>query len=264
MQNIENDLLWKNISSLPYFRGFLRAIEGRYYDDIELSTPLLDLGIGDGHFSATTLPGIVDVGIDPAFKSLREAKTFSAARILSCAKGDKLPFKENYFSTVISNSVLEHIEDLEPVLGEVHRILKTGGYFVICVPNAHFTQNLSIALVLNKLRMFKAAIWYQGFFNKISRHYHPDSVEKWNSRLEKAGFSIIRSWNYFPARSLSVLEWGHVFGIPSWVNKKLFGKWILIPKRWNIWLIYNWLHQYYEEDQTDPDGAYSFFIMTKG
>jgi SAM-dependent methyltransferase len=264
MQKIENDLLWKNISSLPYFRGFLRAVEGRFYDEIDISSPSLDLGIGDGHFSATTLPGKVDIGIDPAFNSLQEAHTFSAAKLLSCAKGDKLPFSNDFFSTVISNSVLEHIEDLTPVLNEVHRILKDGGFFIICVPNHHFTHNLSLARFLNKLHLYKTARWYQHFFNKISRHFHPDSVEKWRSRLEIAGFSIKKSWNYFSPRSLAILEWGHLFGIPSWINKRIFGKWILFPKKWNLWLIYRWLHRHYEKDQTHPDGAYSFFIMTKG
>ena len=264
MQKIENDLLWKNISSLPYFRGFLRAVEGRFYDDIEIESPLLDLGIGDGHFSATTLPGKVDIGIDPAFQSLREAQSFSAAKLLACAMGDRLPFPDEYFSTVMSNSVLEHIEDLAPVLGEVYRTLKDGGSFIICVPNDHFTQHLSIAKILKIFHLQKFAGWYQRFFNQISRHYHPDSVETWREKLMKAGFSINRSWNYFSPRSLAILEWGHLFGIPSWINKKLFGRWILFPKKWNLWPIYHWLYRHYKLDQTDPNGAYSFFIMTKG
>jgi len=83
-------------------------------------------------------------------------------------------------------------------------------------------------------------------------------------QLENAGFFIKKSWNYFSPRSLAILEWGHLFGIPSWINKKLFGKWILIPEKWNLWPVYRWLHRFYKQDQTGPDGAYSFFIMTKG
>jgi len=258
------DLLWRNISSLPYFRGFLRAVEGRYYEDISLSHPLLDLGIGDGHFSASTLEGQVDVGIDPAIASLREAGTYPAAGLLACAEGGELPFQDSYFSTIISNSVLEHIPNLDPVLNEVYRLLKPGGQFIICVPNDNFTQNLSIALGLKKMRLFKLATWYSAFFNKISRHYHPDSPLEWKQRLSKAGFVINKSWNYFPPRSLAILEWGHLFGIPAWINKKLFGKWILIPRKWNLWPIYNWLKHHFFRNQTASNGAYSFFIMIKG
>jgi len=260
----KNDLLWKNISTLPYFRGFLRAVEGRYYETIEVENPLLDLGIGDGHFSATTFPDKIDFGIDPAWKSLLEAKTFHSANMLACANGDMLPFPDMYFSSVISNSVLEHIEDVTAVLTEVRRVLKDDGNFVICVPNDNFTRNLSIAIFLKKIRWNKAVTWYQKIFNRISRHYHPDSTAVWVKNLKDAGFSIKETWNYFPPRSLAILEWGHLFGIPAWISKKIFGKWILFPKKWNLWPIYSWLRKNYQKDQTAENGAYSFFIMNKG
>jgi len=263
VENYKDDLLWKNISTLPYFRGFLRAVEGRYYENIEISNPLLDLGIGDGHFSATTLPGRVDYGIDPAWKSLLEAKKNRSARLLSCANGSRLPFPNRYFSTIISNSVLEHIQNLSDVLTEVKRVLKDDGKFVICVPNDNFTQNLSIAILLKKINWKRVAKEYQFFFNRISRHYHPDPVEEWVENLQRAGFSIESTWNYFPPRSLAILEWGHLFGIPSWITKKIFGKWILFPKKWILWPLYSWLLKYYKKDQTAKNGAYSFFIMNK-
>jgi len=261
MEKKRNDLLWKNISTLPYFRGFLRAVEGRYYDQIDIQKPTLDLGIGDGHFSATTLPGVVDFGVDPEFKSLIEANHYKAADLLICSTGASLPFPENHFSTVISNSVLEHIRDLDSVLAEVMRVLDKNGTFVICVPNNKFTENLSIAVFLKKMRMQSVARWYQNIFNKISRHYHPDEVKVWKKNLESAGFTIKRTWNYFPPSSLTILEWGHAFGVPQWINKKIFGRWILFPKYWNLWPIYEWLRRHYEKNQTTQNGAYSFFIL---
>lgn len=258
-----NDLLWKNISSLPYFRGYLRAVEGRFYEDIDLVNPVLDVGIGDGHFSATTLPGQIEAGIDPSYRSLREAKSFSAANSLICANGDSLPFAGECFNTVISNSVLEHILDVDSVLKEINRLLKPGGLFVICVPNDNFTQNLSLARLSKALGLKNFTVWYQRLFNKISRHFHPDKTEVWKKRLEQAGFEVMRFWNYFSPRSLSILEWGHLFGIPSWVNKQLFGKWILIPRKWFHWPLYQWLNQHYQRNQKAENGAYTFFIMTK-
>lgn len=261
VENKQKDLLWENISSLPYFRGFLRAVEGRYYHDISLDSPLLDLGIGDGHFSATTFPGAVDFGIDPSYKSLQEAYSYHAGRALCAANGDRLPFPDAYFSTVVSNSVLEHIPDLDEVLIEVRRVLKKDGAFIICVPNDQFTRNLSIARLLNAIHLRSLAVWYQRIFNKISRHYHPDSVEIWQQNLRQAGFQIIKTWNYFPPKSLAILEWGHFFGIPAWFNKQLFRRWILFPKMWNLRPVYQWLNAHYQTDQTAQDGAYSFFIM---
>ncbi len=263
MNNTHLDLYWKNISSLPYFRGFLRAVEGRYYQDIKMTPPILELGIGDGHFNSVTFPFLIDIGIDPGLKELKEAKQEKGCSQHICGLGNNLPFKTGYFSTVFSNSVLEHIKSLEPVLEEVNRLLIDKGRFIITVPNDNFTKNLSLARFFNFLGMKNLAILYQRFFNKISRHHHSDTVSEWEKRFQFAGFNILESWNYFPKKSLKILEWGHLFGIPSWFSKKLFGKWVLFPARWNLWIISFWLEKEYIQDQKSYDGAYTFFVLEK-
>jgi len=45
-----------------------------------------------------------------------------------------LPFRSNVFQTVISIYNLEHISDLDLVQREVHRVLKTGGRFLVVLP----------------------------------------------------------------------------------------------------------------------------------
>ena len=263
MDNFRLDLFWKNISSLPYFRGFLRAVEGRFYQDIEMKAPILDLGIGDGHFTSITFSEDIKVGLDPWFTELREAKKTHGCENHVCSFGDHIPLKSGYFSTVYSNSVLEHIESLDPVLSEVNRILVRNGKFIITVPNDNFTKNLSVGKWLNSLGMKRLALSYQRFFNRISRHRHPDSVLDWEHRIRAAGFKIIKSWNYFPPTSLQILEWGHLFGIPSWISKKIISKWILFPYKWNLWIITFWLEKQYKLDQRSNDGAYTFFILEK-
>lgn len=262
-----NDLLWKNISSLPYFRGFLRAVEGSYYQDIEIRQPVLDLGCGDGLFSWVTFRerAFLLIGIDPELKSLNEARQYPIFSHLICARGDELPFPAGYFSSTVSNSVLEHIENVEAVLKEANRVMKSGGKLVVCVPNDNFTQNLSIATFFNRVGLNFLARKYQRFFNKISRHFHPDTENIWMTRLLDANFKIINSWNYFTQKSLSILEWGHYFGLPAWINRKFFGCWILFPSIKNPLLsrIYYWLKHHVEIDQKSPDGAYSFFITAK-
>jgi SAM-dependent methyltransferase len=256
-------IFWENISSLPYFRGFLRAVEGKYYQGIEMPDPILDLGIGDGHFSSITFPFKIDMGIDPSFRELSEAKQNYNDQSLICGIGGCLPIKNAYFSTAFSNSVLEHIECLEPVLNEVFRVLSKDGRFIVTVPNNNFTENLSVARLLNSINLHRSAVLYQRLFNKISRHHHPDAVSEWKDRFEFAGFKIQKSWNYFPKESLRILEWGHLFGIPAWISKKLFGKWILLPTKWNLWIITSWLEKIYRKDQITDDGAYTFFILEK-
>ena len=48
----------------------------------------------------------------------------------------EIPFKSNSIELIVSNSVLEHIYDFRSVIEEVCRVMKPGGYFYLCVPNA--------------------------------------------------------------------------------------------------------------------------------
>jgi hypothetical protein len=147
-------------------------------------------------------------------------------------------------------------------LEEVNRVLQSGGFFAFCVPNQYFYQNLSIGLFLDQLHLSRMARLYRDFFNKISRHYHCDSLEVWRKRLEKTDLHIIRCWNYFSPSALHVLEWGHYFGIPYWISKKVFGKWVLIPSI-NETLIYSIFKKYYLEKPEHEYGAYTFYICQR-
>ncbi len=259
------DLLWQNISELPYFRGFLRSIEGRYFRELDLQGEILDLGCGDGHFTVKTLPGSRVQGIDPALNSLRAAERLNYFSGLICSNGDYLPFQSASFDTIISNSVLEHIPDVDSVILEAARVLKRGGKFIISVPNSNFTKNLSIALFFERLGLNQIANRYRRMFNWISRHHHPDPEEIWLDRLRDRGFINKSAWNYFPPEYLKILEWGHFFGLPTWINFKLFGRWILNSSSSNFFLkrIYFWLHPYFSGESKSENGAYTFIIAEK-
>jgi len=125
------DFLWENLKRLPYFRAFLRAVESRFYEDIPLEEPVLDVGCGDGIFAETTFDKKITVGFDPALRSLRETANRKAYSSILCAAGAAMPFPDAYFSTVISNSVLEHILEVDAVVAEIQRVLKPGGMFYI-------------------------------------------------------------------------------------------------------------------------------------
>ena len=49
------DYLYPHLQALPYFRAMLRAMEARWYQDVELTEPVLDIGCGDGHFASIAL-----------------------------------------------------------------------------------------------------------------------------------------------------------------------------------------------------------------
>jgi len=258
-----DDLLWRHLKALPYFRALLRAVEARFYQDIDLPEPVLDVGCGDGHFAAMALSDRAPmIGIDPWWPPLRESARREVYRAVILSGGGALPFPGGFFASAISNSVLEHISDLDPVLAEVKRVLKPGGRFVFCVPSDKFLPFLSVSRGLRRIGLRRPAAAYERFFNRISRHHHCDDPKTWADRLARAGLTIERHWYYFSRGALATLEWGHYFGVPTVVAKKLVGRWIIAPTRWNLWLTDRLVRHYYEEPLPER-GAYLFFIARK-
>ncbi len=252
-----NDFLWRHLQDLPYFRALLRAVEARFYQDVPLVEPILDLGCGDGHFASAMPPHPPFVGIDPWRGPLVEARERIAYSLVMQASGAEMPFPSAHFSTVISNSVLEHIHDLGPVMVEVERVLRPGGRFVFCVPSENFLPFLSISRGLRQVGL-------SGPARSISRHRHCDTPAVWQARLDAAGLRLVKHWYYFSQGALATLEWGHYFGVPSVVAKKLFGRWIISPTHANLWLTEKVVRRFYEETlPSEARGAYLFFIAEK-
>ena len=257
------DYLTLHLQELPYFRALLRAVEARFYQDMILPSPVLDLGCGDGHFASRAFEEPLDMGLDPWWGQILEAASRCSYHALVCAEGNNMPFPSAYFSSAGSNSVLEHIPDLDSVILELARVLKPGAPFIFCVPNHQFLSTLSLGQFFDKLKLPGIANAYRKFFNRISRHYHCDSLEIWRDRLENAGFEIEEWWHYFPPKALHALEWGHFFGVPSWVSKSLFGKWILAPAPWNLFITRWIVQRHYDLSPRSEKGAYSFYITRR-
>jgi SAM-dependent methyltransferase len=259
----DDDLLWQHLRDLPAFRALLRAAEARFYQDLlPLEEPVLDLGCGDGHFASVAFPNQLQAGIDPAAGALREARGQDAYRVLAQSLGGALPFADGHFATIVSNSVLEHIPELAPVLAEVARVLAPAGRFIFCVPGDRFAQLLFFTQLFRRLGLERLARGYERYFNRISRHHHCDGPEVWQARLASAGLELKDSFYYFSEQALHALDLGHYFGAPSLITKTLFGRWILVPTHWNLALTEHWLRPLYEEPLPEV-GAYLFFIAEK-
>ena len=257
------DHLWVNLSELPYFRALLRAVEARFYEEIELEQPILDLGCGDGHFVSTAFSERLDIGLDPWTGPVREAARRGSYSHVLQGSGYHLPFQSGVFASVISNSVLEHIPDLDRTLAEVNRVLQPNGRFVFCVPNHQFLASLEISSALDRMGMKYLGDRYRIFFNFISRHHHCDSPEVWRERLQRLGFEIDSWWHYFPPDALHTLEWGHYFGLPALMVHFITRRWILLSTRWNLSLTQRIVSRHYEDDPKSPQGVYTFYITHK-
>ena len=71
--------------------------------------------------------------------------------VLLRADGGNVDAQDESFDFVFSNSVLEHVDELEPLLAEVGRVLRRGGRFVFTVPSVRFHENLGGPGALGRL-----------------------------------------------------------------------------------------------------------------
>jgi SAM-dependent methyltransferase len=259
---MSDDLLWANIQEIPYFRGMLRAVEGRLMRQVKLTPPIIDIGCGDGHFASATYDFKINVGIDPEPGSLREAKGRGSYESLVQSFGADLPFPSGTFASGISNSVLEHIQNLEPVLRELNRVLVPNAPFAFTVPNPGYREQLGIPRILKRVCLHRLADLYRDWFMEMSRTYNLFHEDGWRDLLNRTGFHIIRSKRYFSPNALRALEYGHYLGAPTLIPRMLTGKWILSPSRWNLSLTEKWARKFTMEEALE-DGTYCFYLAQK-
>jgi len=92
---------------------------------------LLDLGCAEGALLELLGAGGIGLDMNPQRLRLAHEKGFW----VSVGDGNRMPFPDNCFDTVICMEVLEHVPDMTAIMREVHRVLRPGGYWVISVPS---------------------------------------------------------------------------------------------------------------------------------
>ena len=98
-------------------------------------------GLKFGEFAGVVF-GRVEMGIDINQKELEQALEGKRYQKVKWADARKLPFKNGSYSTIVSVSVLEHIEEAEEVIFEAARVLKKGGIFAFSVVTSALKDNL--------------------------------------------------------------------------------------------------------------------------
>jgi len=233
----KDNLLQTYMSLSPFALAFERYQECQIYLQIPLERPILDLGCGEGLFTHVLFEEKIDTGIDPNSKELERAKEYGCYQELINCAGDAIPKADGSYRTIFSNSVLEHIPDLNPVFIKVNRLLMDGGHFYFTVPSQYFEQYSVISRIVRALGFAGLANRYQKEYNKFWNQIHCYPLEKWENIVSQFGFQVVNSFSYCSREICTLNDILVPFSFPAYIMKRLINRWFLFPNIRSI-LIY--------------------------
>jgi SAM-dependent methyltransferase len=74
-------------------------------------------------------------GLEYDLARAAEAGRRQMPALVVCGAGEQLPYPSNSFDVVLSNEVIEHVQDDRQALAEMARVLKPGGRLILFCPN---------------------------------------------------------------------------------------------------------------------------------
>ncbi len=208
-----------------------RAVELRVLAEEPFTRPILDVGCGDGLIAEALFADEppIEFGFDPWWGQLRRAARTGRYASVQLALGEAMPYRRAGFATLFSNSVLEHIPDLMPVLKEAARVLQPGGRFIATVPSDAFHALLAGYRKAMARGDRAAAERYAAAVDRRLEHYRYPTPEAWAEMFAEAGMRLKRVRYYIPAAVAMVWERAnrrYGIGAGSWP----FYRWLASPR----------------------------------
>ena len=180
------EIAWPEFPTLAH--SFWRAQELTLFRTHHgfFAEPVLDLGCGDSLFGQIAGFPKTGFGLDYDPTSLRAAKELGSSLEFIRADAGNAPLADGSVAVCLSNSVLEHLPDLDRCFAETCRLLRPGGLFIFSMTLGSFTSQLSFWTGRRD-----AAFWVQRF-----GHVQQPSEEELMALLSKHGFVIQERISY--------------------------------------------------------------------
>lgn len=138
---------------------------------------VLDLGCGPRGTLEWSDMAAERVGLDPLADSYRELGIDRHAMTYVAAPAERMPFEDGHFDVVASFNSLDHVDNLDRAVGEIKRVVKPGGLFLLLTQLGHDPT------------------WEepQDFSWEIVRRFEPELELLEERRLERAGSGLYDS-----------------------------------------------------------------------
>lgn len=262
----KSNFLKNYLRHAPIALAMERSEECQILSQQKFTHPILDIGCGDGIFSLILFNERIDTGIDPNSIELKRCSQLNMYKELIECKGDAVPKEDGAYNTIMSNSVLEHIHDLEPVLREAYRLLSATGSFYVTIPSQYFEKSALISRILGFFKCNRIQKKFNRFYNKFWVHYHCYDVETWKKKFTDCGFKVIEHREYAPIEFSSLNDFLVPFALPSFFTRRFLKRWFLFPQlRLMIApLLYGCVRPFYENfRQKKSEKALIFLHLSK-
>jgi len=259
---INKDLIFfiqRYLENRPAFMSIIRAQEAVLFlkNKKYIKSPVLDFGCGDGFFAKTVFNGekLKIIGLDIKNSRANEAKNLKIYEKVVIYNGRKIPYPPNSFKTVISNCVLEHLDNLTFSLKEIHRILKREGYFLASVMTNRWEDYL-----FGKKFFGKA---YINFMRQKQIHHYLLSVNQWKKVFQNVGFKIVKTQGYLNKDQSKWLDIFHYFSLPSLLSYIFFKKWVIFPDWYKIIKFDQLIENLVKKKSKPNQSAACFYVLQK-
>lgn len=217
------------VAAAPLALALERIEECLLLSKLDMPRPVLDLGCGDGIFAKLLFSDPPEYGLDPNPTELERARSIGAYQNYLNAFGADIPLPAKSVGTVISNSVLEHIPDLEGVLRSLPRVMKPGARAYFTVPTDDFERYSTVYRVLAFLGLKSLSRAFSAFYNKFWAHYHAYTPEEWTRLFERCGLRVERWERYCSPNRCTLHDVLVSTSLPSAFSRKFLNRWFAFP-----------------------------------
>gem|GEM_PF-4658377 len=185
-----------------------------------LARPVMDAGCGRGEGARCLLNAPLDIGVDCDEVGLAACRLNGSHSECKLGNLCALPLADSIMSSVVCISVLEHLENPEAAIREMHRVLRPGGVLVLTVMVSGFYELSLVRRILQGLRQHALARLYLACLDRLFAHHTMRPATFWEATLEDAGFTVENSVPSVPVHIVSMWEMLLPLSLPFWLCRR--------------------------------------------